>query len=453
MVGPVEQSPSDYQCNMRLVEFLEILEENNGVREFQDYVRDKYGIVFDLRQTKQGVDLEGIQVSKESPRGTGTAAMEELVRWADKNGVFLTLSLGEKGYSPKTAWKKTTSKGRLEKFYRRFGFIPNRGRGKRYELSIYTSMYREPRGGINEDDENDLIAGWTNMKTGMTFDYADTSHYQILKRHWKEIGIPEEVALVTKDSYSGPGQLFAYQNGWVRWMFSSGFGEREVSLSGTEQLIKQAAPLLQELVKDKRPDKIYLDVIDPNKTAPDRNKSGSFDIVDRMGINQWFRQPYMNNLHESRIDEAREASGWFNVKTNKDISKDGSSEEVPAHYVYLNLFWREMGLDPEVGINAKDAFANEAQMQAYHNGWVRWYYSGYGTLYVSAPELLWKSAAPLVMKLIKEYQPEKVSLDVIDPTKSSGTDPRLGASFDATERMNIMKWVQEPWNPRLVSYR
>ncbi len=123
-----------------------ISEGVEDTERFRNYIRQKYGIGFDLRATQQGVvDLESIQAQKDSPPGTGSDAMRELVAWADQNGIMLTLQFGEKGYSPQDTGKRTTSKSRLEKFYRRFGFKPNKGRWKRYELSLYTNMYREPK--------------------------------------------------------------------------------------------------------------------------------------------------------------------------------------------------------------------------------------------------------------------------------------------------------------------
>lgn len=113
--------------------------------EFASHIRKKYGIVFDLRPRGDNiVDLESIQASRKAAPGTGTRAMEELTEWADANQVLLTLSLAEKGHSPEEGWKRTSSRGRLEKFYRRFGFVSNRGRSKRFDLSMYASMYRRP---------------------------------------------------------------------------------------------------------------------------------------------------------------------------------------------------------------------------------------------------------------------------------------------------------------------
>ena len=287
---------------MRLIEFYKVLEENYGVEDFQDYIVNKHGVVFDLRHIRDNiVDLESLQASRGSPPGTGSAVMQELIDWADKNGIFLTLQLSKKGYQPARGGKTTTSPGRLEKFYRRFGFRPNRGRYKRFELSLYTSMYREPR-----------------------------------------------------------------------------------------------------------------------------------------------------QVNEERLDEYFNATGWTNVKTNQTFHKEGETLAVPPHVTYLRKYGKEMGIDPDVAASAMDSYAGPAQIQAYQNGWVRWFYTKQGDiLYMSAPELLWKSAAPLAMKLLKRYQPQEVRLDVIDPTSATGLDNQLSGTFHGTDRMSMNKWFQNPFQEYL----
>jgi GNAT superfamily N-acetyltransferase len=64
-------------------------------------------------------------------RGLATAAMEDAVRQADLHGVRLELS-------PTSEWG--SSKARLTEFYRRFGFVENKGRSKDFTTS--ETMYR-----------------------------------------------------------------------------------------------------------------------------------------------------------------------------------------------------------------------------------------------------------------------------------------------------------------------
>lgn len=71
-------------------------------------------------------------------QGLGTAFMEELCSYADRRGKDIELSLGDKTPG------ETTSKGRLIRFYSRFGFVRNFGRTVDYRRSC--QMYRRPRG-------------------------------------------------------------------------------------------------------------------------------------------------------------------------------------------------------------------------------------------------------------------------------------------------------------------
>lgn len=67
-------------------------------------------------------------------QGFGTKAMEDLVALADHYGMLMTLS-------PATDFG-ASSKERLKRFYRRFGFVSNKGRHK--DWTLFDSMYRLP---------------------------------------------------------------------------------------------------------------------------------------------------------------------------------------------------------------------------------------------------------------------------------------------------------------------
>lgn len=125
---------------------------------FAQSLRDKIGpdlTVLDLRLKSPGsMSIESMAAAREAQHaGIGTAAMVEIVRFADRNRLRIELSLGRKGYQPTDESKKTSSSERLRRFYRRFGFVDNRGRHKDYALSVYTSMYREPSRSFNQSIE------------------------------------------------------------------------------------------------------------------------------------------------------------------------------------------------------------------------------------------------------------------------------------------------------------
>lgn len=73
--------------------------------------------------------------------GVGSAIMEALARFADEHGRPMKLTPAHED----NLWG-TTSRARLVKFYKRFGFVENKGRNKDFALGADV-MYRLPREG------------------------------------------------------------------------------------------------------------------------------------------------------------------------------------------------------------------------------------------------------------------------------------------------------------------
>jgi GNAT superfamily N-acetyltransferase len=70
------------------------------------------------------IDLSAIHVDKANQKqGAGTGAMNDLADYADEHGLTIVLVPGVKDTG-----QGTTSRSRLVKFYKRFGFIENKGR-------------------------------------------------------------------------------------------------------------------------------------------------------------------------------------------------------------------------------------------------------------------------------------------------------------------------------------
>lgn len=114
------------------------------IEQFAQQVKDKLGLErFEVVLDSRGnIVLDNIEVARDArKRGTGAAALKELTDYADRTGALIWLSVADRDSST-----GTTSRARLVKFYRQFGFIPNKGRNKRFELSLYAHMYRDPKG-------------------------------------------------------------------------------------------------------------------------------------------------------------------------------------------------------------------------------------------------------------------------------------------------------------------
>ena len=96
------------------------------------------GVDVSLYESDDKIYLQNIIFPKDARKqGVGTAVMEDLVNYADQVGKRIELTVGLKD-----KYHGTTSRGRLVKFYKRFGFVENKGRNKDY--TTRESMYREP---------------------------------------------------------------------------------------------------------------------------------------------------------------------------------------------------------------------------------------------------------------------------------------------------------------------
>lgn len=92
-------------------------------------------------QKPRNVHLDTLVVPRGSrKRGVGSAILKDLNKHADRHKLLLTLTLADRNKE----WG-TTSSNRLRKFYGRSGWKNNRGRNKRFEISAFADMYREPK--------------------------------------------------------------------------------------------------------------------------------------------------------------------------------------------------------------------------------------------------------------------------------------------------------------------
>jgi GNAT superfamily N-acetyltransferase len=108
---------------------------------FADQIKAQYGLhQFDLWLDRSGdIKLNSLIIPKKDQNtGLGTATMLALCRFADKLGKRIVLTPATRD----DHWG-TTSQTRLVRFYKRFGFVPNKGRKK--DFTISDGMYRDPK--------------------------------------------------------------------------------------------------------------------------------------------------------------------------------------------------------------------------------------------------------------------------------------------------------------------
>ncbi len=111
------------------------------VDQLSESIKNIEGVkTLNLFETRKGdLKLDTIIVDQESRKsGVGTNALTQIIDFADQNGrtVQLTPAVADD-------FQGTTSRARLVKFYKRFGFVENKGRNKDFEIS--ESMYRLPQ--------------------------------------------------------------------------------------------------------------------------------------------------------------------------------------------------------------------------------------------------------------------------------------------------------------------
>jgi GNAT superfamily N-acetyltransferase len=113
-----------------------------NIDAFREQVLAKYDGLkdFDVFESGDDIKLNMLAVDKSAQKqGIGSAAMTDLVNYADDVGKRIRLTTGTK--DPNFG---TTSMARLKKFYKRFGFVENKGRNK--DFSISDNMFRYPQG-------------------------------------------------------------------------------------------------------------------------------------------------------------------------------------------------------------------------------------------------------------------------------------------------------------------
>lgn len=113
--------------------FREYLRENTS---FINSIKKKYQNDFskiNIYEFEDKISIDLI-VAKEKNTGAGSKLMKDICDYADRDKKIIILSPSDEFGG---------NKKRLIEFYKRFGFIENKGKNK--EFSIFESMYRWPK--------------------------------------------------------------------------------------------------------------------------------------------------------------------------------------------------------------------------------------------------------------------------------------------------------------------
>ena len=110
-----------------------------NIDDFNKYLINKYPEIKTLFLSRNNniISLDLIEIKKEfRNNGIGTLIMKDLINYADSNmlGIDLLPAMKDDKHG-------TTSRSRLVKFYKKFGFVENSGRNKDFSKR-YGGMYR-----------------------------------------------------------------------------------------------------------------------------------------------------------------------------------------------------------------------------------------------------------------------------------------------------------------------
>lgn len=107
-----------------------------SITDFADSIKNKYGLdTFNVSESQGDIVLDRIAVPKENRgEGIGSKAVQDLIDYADSTGQRIRLTAeGFDGTSPV----------RLKNFYKKLGFVENKGRNK--DFRFREGFYREPK--------------------------------------------------------------------------------------------------------------------------------------------------------------------------------------------------------------------------------------------------------------------------------------------------------------------
>jgi len=142
---------------------------DNDVRSFAKHLETQYELQ-DLwlsnQESRNAIELSSIIVGKENQKsGIGTSVMNDIINFADQHGKIVILDPGLRDSA-----HGTTSKSRLVKFYKRFGFIENKGRNKDYLFRSAMIRYPQTNESVNEVTI-DNREGWGAVPNNAEIDY------------------------------------------------------------------------------------------------------------------------------------------------------------------------------------------------------------------------------------------------------------------------------------------
>jgi hypothetical protein len=128
---------------------------------------------------RNAIEISSIIIGKENQKaGIGSAVMADIVNFADAKGRILALdpALKDKNHG-------TTSQTRLRKFYKRFGFVDNKGRNKNFEFRSLMLRYPHSKKVTEAHQLNELFDKQYNWHWKIEPDAMDATSRADFRTH------------------------------------------------------------------------------------------------------------------------------------------------------------------------------------------------------------------------------------------------------------------------------
>jgi GNAT superfamily N-acetyltransferase len=235
-----------------------------SVQDFANRIAEKYSLErFDLWESVGLLKLVNLVVKQDSRgKGVGSSVMNELVDYAESRGMMIVLSPAVSGDG-----MGTTSRSRLVKFYKRFGFTENKGRNRDFEIS--DGMYR----GVSvKYSENGQVQG--------LFDHASNKTYLIADN----LSTADAMGVLTHEV--GVHAWFASANSEKK----AAIEKRAVSLLKTREL---ASGGLREFLDSVQQRMVDAEQVNDNGTYKDNEEAVAYIVEE--AINKFADSRYLLN--------------------------------------------------------------------------------------------------------------------------------------------------------------
>jgi len=166
--------------------------QEKDARQLSKNIKDQFdGLKLSMTERGDVVTVENITLPEQRRElGAGSKIMNMITSWADAAGKTLALT-------PTSDFGG--SKSRLVKFYKRFGFVENKGKNKNFEVS--ESMIREPKESVKFSSDSIV----TGTPKGMPAKQVDVIAKSFIKEYKGAAGIKAMVFQTQKEAMDYAG--------------------------------------------------------------------------------------------------------------------------------------------------------------------------------------------------------------------------------------------------------